>query len=303
MAAIVLAACEMTTAPEEVVPPPHRPDTAVPAPSAESEVMRNYFNRVQADLITRGLMRTDGGGPDTPFTPQQLIDNFVNIALFDEYVNVNGRLVPRTTTSSLRRWDKPIRMHVIFGDTVPLEQRVLDKKNIRSYVQRLSGLTGLPVYPSSAETANFHVLMLNEGDRRNFAPRLRELVPGVDETTLRTVIDMPKSTFCLVFAFSHGSSSTYSRAVAVIRAEHPDRLRKSCIHEELAQGLGLANDSPTARPSIFNDDEEFAYLTAHDELLLKMLYDRRLTPGMREAEARPILRAIVDDLLGTNTQS
>ena len=265
--------------------------------------MRNYFNRVQADLITRGLMRTDGGGPDTPFTPQQLIDNFVNIALFDEYVNVNGRLVPRTTTSSLRRWDKPIRMHVIFGDTVPLEQRVLDKKNIRSYVQRLSGLTGLPVYPSSAETANFHVLMLNEGDRRNFAPRLRELVPGVDETTLRTVIDMPKSTFCLVFAFSHGSSSTYSRAVAVIRAEHPDRLRKSCIHEELAQGLGLANDSPTARPSIFNDDEEFAYLTTHDELLLKMLYDRRLTPGMREAEARPILRAIVDDLLGTNTQS
>jgi hypothetical protein len=303
MAAIVLAACEMTTAPEDVVPPPHRPDTAVPAPSPESEVMRNYFNRVQADLITRGLMRTDGGGPDTPFTPQQLIDNFVNIALFDEYVNVNGRLVPRTTTSSLRRWDKPIRMHVIFGDTVPLEQRVLDKKNIRGYVQRLSGLTGLPVYPASPETANFHVLMLNEGDRRDFGPRLRELVPGVDDTTLRTVIDMPKSTFCLVFAFSQGNSSTYSRAVAVIRAEHPDRLRNSCIHEELAQGLGLANDSPTARPSIFNDDEEFAYLTAHDELLLKMLYDRRLTPGMREAEARPILRTIVDDLLGTNTQS
>lgn len=303
MAMLALTACEMTTAPKDVVPPPHRPDTAVPAPSPESEVMRAYFNRVQADLMTRGLMRTDGGGPDTPFTPQQLIDNFVNIALFDEYVDVNGRLVPRTTTSSLRRWDKPIRMHVIFGDTVPLEQRVVDKQTIRSYVHRLSGLTGLPVYPASAETANFHVLMLNEGDRRHFGPRLRQLVPGVDDTTLRTVVDMPKSTFCLVFAFSQGGSSTYSRAVAVIRAEHPDRLRTSCIHEELAQGLGLANDSPTARPSIFNDDEEFAYLTTHDELLLRMLYDRRLTPGMREAEARPILREIVDDLLGTNTPS
>jgi hypothetical protein len=44
----------------------------------------------------------------------------------------------------------------------------------------------------------------------------------------------------------------------VIRAEHPDLLRLSCLHEEIAQGLGLPNDSPRARPSIFNDDEEFA---------------------------------------------
>ena len=44
--------------------------------------------------------------------------------------------------------------------------------------------------------------------------------------------------------------------------------------------MGLANDSPDARPSVFNDDEEFAFLTRHDELLLKMLYDPRLRPGM-----------------------
>ena len=82
----------------------------------------------------------------------------------------------------------------------------------------------------------------------------------------------------------------------MIRAELPDRLRLSCIHEELAQGMGLANDSPDARPSIFNDDEEFAYLTAHDERLLKMLYDPRLRPGMTEAEALPIVTRIAAEL-------
>ena len=66
----------------------------------------------------------------------------------------------------------------------------------------------------------------------------------------------------------------------MIRAEHPDLLRLSCLHEEIAQGLGLSNDSPAARPSIFNDDEEFALLTRHDELLLTMLYDPRMIPGM-----------------------
>ncbi len=86
------------------------------------------------------------------------------------------------------------------------------------------------------------------------------------------ITDMPRSTYCLVYALSAGQGSTYTTAFAVIRAEHPDLMRLSCIHEEITQGLGLANDSPLARPSIFNDDEEFALLTPMDELMLKMLY-------------------------------
>ena len=62
--------------------------------------------------------------------------------------------------------------------------------------------------------------------------------------------------------------------------------------------MGLANDSPAARPSVFNDDEEFALLTRHDELLLRMLYDPRLRPGMTEAEARPIITDIATELTG-----
>ena len=90
----------------------------------------------------------------------------------------------------------------------------------------------------------------------------------------------------------------YAHAVALIRAEHPDLVRLSCIHEEVAQGLGMPNDSPHARPSIFNDDDEFALLTDHDELLLKMLYDPRLQPGMSLEEARPIIRTIATELMG-----
>ena len=90
----------------------------------------------------------------------------------------------------------------------------------------------------------------------------------------------------------------YSQAVALIRAEHPEALRLACVHEELAQAMGLANDSPEARPSIFNDDEEFGLLTRHDELLLRMLYDDRLRVGMSAAEAAPIARVIATELVG-----
>ncbi|MCQ8205510.1 DUF2927 domain-containing protein, partial [Vibrio parahaemolyticus] len=71
--------------------------------------------------------------------------------------------------------------------------------------------------------------------------------------------------------------------------------RLSCVHEEMAQAMGLPNDSPDARPSLFNDDLEFALLTDHDAVLLRMLYDPRLRPGMTAAQARPLLPAIARD--------
>jgi len=143
---------------------------------------------------------------------------------------------------------------------------------------------------------------VNEDERRAAGPVLRDLVPGIGDLAIDTIATMPRSTFCLVFAFSQGDAPTYARAVAVIRAEHPPLLRLSCLHEELAQGMGLANDSPRARPSIFNDDEEFALLTRHDELLLKMLYDPRLRPGMGAGQARPIIAEIARELVAAETE-
>ena len=85
-----------------------------------------------------------------------------------------------------------------------------------------------------------------------------------------------------------------------MRAEQPELMRRSCVHEEMAQGMGLANDSPRARPSIFNDDDEFALLTTHDELLLGLLYDPALRPGMGIDEARPILRRLTARAMGNS---
>jgi hypothetical protein len=35
-----------------------------------------------------------------------------------------------------------------------------------------------------------------------------------------------------------------------------------------------------------------------DEILLKILYDRRLRPGMTESEARPIVEVIAAEIMG-----
>lgn len=306
----LLSACQPAPAPvpepeppAPVLPEPEPEPAAAPAPpppqrSDYSLALGTYYARLQADLLSQGLMRGDGGGPDTPYSAAMLARNFVRIALYDEYVDDGTVLRPEARISRLRRWDAPVRITLEFGATIDPAQAARDRASVAAYAGRLARASGHPVTVGAG--GNFHVLFLNEDERLAIAPRLRDLVPGIAESSVRTIVNLPRSTLCVVVAFSDPDSDThsYTNAVAIIRGEHPDLMRLACMHEELAQGLGLANDHPQARPSIFNDDEEFALLTGHDELLLQMLYDPRLRPGMTAAEAAPIARAIAAELIG-----
>jgi len=292
-----LSACDMPPATSTI--PKERPEDLGPStPSVKSMDYRRYYTRVEARLKSQGLLRTDGGGPDTPFSKRQLVENFVRIALYDEYTVRGGRFVAQQTPSTLQRWEGPILMKVVFGASISEERRAKDRAEISRYAARLARISGADIRMTEGR-ANYHVLVMNTDELAAAGPRLRELVPGIDSATLNEVANLPRYTFCSVYAFSkRGRDDIYAAAVAVIRDEHPDLLRKSCIHEELAQGLGLANDSPHARPSIFNDDEEFAFLTRHDELLLNMLYDPRMKPGMDPETARRVAEVIASELLG-----
>ncbi len=265
--------------------------------SAESMRLQQYYTGVQNRLQAQGLLRTDGGGADAPFTANSLVEDFERIALYDEYTIRNGRFVAQQTPSYLRRWQKPVRIGLIFGQHVPPETRAKDRAHVVRYAKRLAALTGLDIRVTNTDP-NFHVLFLHRDDQKTIGPELRKRIPRLSPVVVDEIANSPRNTFCVAYAFSDKSNSgAYSSALILIKAEHADLMRLSCIHEEMAQAMGLANDSPNARPSIFNDDEEFALLTRHDELLLKMLYDKRLKLGMTPQMARPLLPVIARDVL------
>ncbi|MCE0507081.1 MULTISPECIES: DUF2927 domain-containing protein [unclassified Roseivivax] len=281
--------------PDALTPPP---PSAAREPSAESRELARYYERVEADLVGQGLMRTDGGGIDTPYTDTQLARNFEQIALAEEYRRGAGLQRSGGELGPVKKWRQPIRVAAEFGASVPEEARRANDAELGRYVTRLARVTGHPISMSESRT-NFHVLFMSEDDRDQIAPRIKALVPDIDPASLSVFRSLPRAIHCLVIAFSDEPGGyAYGKAIAVIRAEHPGLLMKSCIHEEVAQGLGLANDSPSARPSIFNDDDEFALLTTHDEMLLKILYDPALTPGMSAETARPIIRRLATELTG-----
>lgn len=302
----MLTAC---MAPTPEITPKARPAGLVPTapaekpyqPSERSRSLARYYQQVQADLLAQGLMRTDGGGPDTRYSASDLSRNFERIAFFDEHARGNLG-APDGRAGQLHRWIGPVRMKIHFGPSIGAESRAKDSTAVTAYAQRLARVTKHPIGVTKSLSGNFHVLFMSEDDTGHMLGLVQRIAPDISTSTLAIFRDVPRSIHCLVLAFpSQGNDNRYSLAIALIRAEHPDLLRRSCIHEELAQGLGLANDSPRARPSIFNDDDEFAYLTTHDEMLLKMLYDRRLKPGMSIEQSRPIYQKIAAELTGNNS--
>ncbi|MFI0396184.1 DUF2927 domain-containing protein [Paracoccus jiaweipingae] len=270
-------------------------DGAAPGPA--SQAVAAYLRKVESSLLSRGLLRADRSPADAPITADSLTRDFIEIALYDEYTREGDNLVARSRPAPLRRWHDPVRMQIVFGDSIDSASRSRDSAMIAGFANRLSEVSGHPVSMTGAN-GNFLVLVLTEDERRAFGPRLSRLVPGIPDADIHAIRDLNPQNYCSAFAYSRGSDPVYSQVVALIRAELPQRLRLSCIHEELAQGMGLANDSPRARPSIFNDDEEFALLTLHDEMLLKILYDPRLKPGMNAAQARPVVNQIARELVG-----
>ena len=282
--------------PTEAIPVEDPP--AITERSAASIAAEARFSDLQQDLLTRGLLRRDGGGPDTPFSIRDLTENFVRIALFDEYDLRSGLPVARETASSLHRWQEPVRVQTLFGASVPTDQREQDARNLTRYLDRLNGVTGHPI-SETLRNPNMFVLFMNEGESGDLARQLATVAPHLTQAHIQTAVRLDRNTLCQVVSYSSGENpGVYDAAIVVIRGEHPDLLRLSCIHEEIAQGLGLPNDSPAARPSIFNDDEEFGLLTRHDELLLQILYDSRLPVGITADEARPIVETIASELLG-----
>ncbi len=264
-----------------------------PAPASD---LSGYYARIQASLISKGYLRQDRTARDAPFNANDLTRDFVAIALRQEYAG--GSLSARGGSKPLLRWEDPVRMRVQFGASVSAGQQSQDLRAIRGIASRLGQVTGHPVHLTQ-DRPNFHVLVVNDAERRGLGGYLKANVAGLSDRSINAILSMRRNHFCMVVAVPHADRRRgYRSVVAIIRAEHGPVMRQSCMQEELAQGMGLPNDCKDARPSIFNDNEEFGVLTRHDEMLLAMLYNRNLRSGMTADQAMPIIRRLAAQTLG-----
>ena len=82
----------------------------------------------------------------------------------------------------------------------------------------------------------------------------------------------------------------------VIVSDEGEFLFRRCLIEEVLQGLGPLNDSPDLGDSVFNDSSHHADFTAHDRLILNMLYDPRIQAGMTFEETEALLPFLLPEI-------
>ena len=246
------------------------------------------FASYEAMLVKEGRLRTETAPADAPFTAEDLVRNFERIALRHEADSTRPGAPDNALPNPVQRWEGPIR-YFIGGRAA----RAADRAEVRGLMVRIARLTGLDIAEaSSKEGANFLILITAEEERDRVAADLARSSAAFART-----FDLWRRSPEIICAadnlFHPAHPDVLVAGLVVIGEETGGLLRRACIHEEVVQAFGLANDDPDVRPSIFNDDGEFALLTKHDEYLLRILYDPRLRPGMTAAEALPVVREIV----------
>ncbi|QIE56107.1 DUF2927 domain-containing protein [Pikeienuella piscinae] len=249
------------------------------------------YREYAAMLAADGGLRSDTAPADAPFTNADLAMDFGRIALFREYRrDDDGRLVQELTPTRISRWTDPIRYQIVGAGATEA-----DRAEYAMLARRIGALTGLDLAETSG-APNLSILILGPSERYAFIQALEEDGAAARlPLVLQWAGDVAYPCIGQV-GYDDAESGRISGAMIMIKAELDGMLRRSCIHEELAQTLGLMNDDPDVRPSIFNDDQEFALLTEHDEYLLRILYHPRLRPGMTAEEALPLVAGIVDEL-------
>ncbi len=226
-------------------------------------------------------------GTETPGN-ETIIRNFDVIAFGNEYT---GRRY-----AHVRKWRAPILVGI--EGKVPRYFEVFVLQQIRD----LRRLTGHPI-------------------RLYYSPAMHKagkLAPDFDQTKINLILyylpvaKIPKRlaryfdndpakvrkmiSVSTCFAKFGTKKNEIRWAIAVFPSHHSMAYMRACVVEEMTQVMGLPNDSNAVKPSIFNDHSRFFELTEHDRLMLKMLYDPRITVGMDRERALGWGRKILDEI-------
>lgn len=267
----------------------------------------DWYNFLEAEQGV-GRMRADRAPQDAPVDHVLLEENFRRIA-FDLETDPLGNGSPQGEKDRpmIRKWLKPI----VFSLASTREDEAAISPRLERFADLLSGVTGHTVKPYENDgDGSVRLLIIYGPDRsmramtdpRNISgPEWNQNELGAARWLASSIAEWrlapsPCAGYVLVGDERTGSEvGEIIFAVVMIRKEVPELLLDACIEEELSQVMGVLNDDDAVRPSVFNDDQEFALLTDHDTELLRALYDPRIKPGMSPAEAMPIVREILSE--------
>ena len=215
-----------------------------------------------------------------PLTVEKYVKYFDQIVFRNEYASARASHI-------LRKWPGPVIKFKIGGLKKPAEKY---RKIIAKHSKALSRY-GAPKFVEIGGTTPGEdlIFMFARTNSMKKAGRLLEK----NENVLK---DMAKGS-CYFLSY-HMPSGKLVKGMIVVNSEFPDTVIRHCLLEEMAQSLGLPNDSPYVSPSLFNDHEQRQDLSQIDKVLVRTLYDKRMKAGMPREAALKMAHRVISRLMG-----
>ncbi len=206
-------------------------------------------------------------------TPELVARQFEDSA----YGNDHGQGSP-----ILVRWVDDLRFQLSSNDLEVFADHKDQMNSTRLDIQRTSGIT---VLGSSTKTINVTMWMMPRGQ---FAEAINSLPnkPSYSDQMIR-------SGLCFAIVYSD-DAGVVAGAVIGIATDIPEADRRDCIPEEMFQTMGLIGDACHYRPSLICESDRRVFeMQPADRLMLAILYDPALQPGMTKETAMPIVRRLI----------
>jgi hypothetical protein len=208
---------------------------------------------------------------DTPEMRTRILRLFRKAVLVDEGKHDRGVV----------KWTGPILVSMQGADV----QRLAF---VRELIEELSRITGLSITLGARSNGRGDIEV--------------ELEPGVGGRLWPSPSFAARRTDPLVCAAApHIVAGRIEHATVRINAPIlPAATVEACLLEEIVQSLGLLGETTDERETILNDEVGYRRLGIIDRLLLAVLYDHRLPPGMASGAAMPLAAEILDEVMRTH---
>jgi hypothetical protein len=207
-----------------------------------------------------------------------------NLDLAEDFLEYTFALETGERLDRILRYEEPVRVH--FRPELEAFRADIDAllERLRREAEIDIGEVGTP------EAAHIVVEAVPRAEiDRVFAAASCFIVPG--ETRWSDFVRRPPDA-----VRRWGELTSLGRAIIFLPGDTTPQDVRDCLHEELTQALGPANDLYRVADSIWNDDNLHGVATPYNMLMLRALYQPEIRSGMSMPEVAAILPAIFDRL-------
>ena len=194
----------------------------------------------------------------------------------------------------LMRWASPLLVDARGGDIATMRQHENDLASALTAIEQLTGISHGPISHDAASldaasNGSRSSVGLHFVRRRHFSDIVKKL-----PNRRRSSAAMALTSACFAMTFGDAAKGLISSAIIGIATDISKARRRHCIPEEFMQIMGLPGDACHYRPSLICEGENRIFeMQPADKLMLAVLYDPALQPGMTKDVAMPIARRLI----------